>query len=239
MRYLLFFLLFGVVHSFGQTPNYDDSLITIKGKVVDTSFAVGFYNLVVVDKTLGKGIFGSYDGKFSITVKKTDTVGISVTGYRTKYVCFKDSSYRKVYDVAFYLEAIEYFGKEVVVRPLKTLEELKEERASIAKRELPKVTAANAITSPITALYVQFSRREKTKRLVAEMEFQDQQDDIVREILRIYVHNDIIDLSADDFQRFIRFLNINPEFLKVATDYELITYIQDKYAHYMKIQEGF
>jgi hypothetical protein len=56
--------------SFGQAPNYQDSLITVKGKVVDTLFNVGFYNLVVIDKTVGKGIFGESNGTFSITLKK-------------------------------------------------------------------------------------------------------------------------------------------------------------------------
>lgn len=225
--------------AYGQTANYNDSLVTIKGRVIDTNYSVGFYNLVVLNKTVGKGIFGDYNGRFSITVKKSDVIGISVTGYKTIYVSYKDSSYRKSYNDVFYIQTLEFVGEEVIVKPLKTLEELKEERASIVKREVPTVTVTNAIQSPITALYVAFSKREKTKRLVAEMEFQDKQDDVVREILRIYVHHDIIDLPQDDFEEFIRFLNLNTQFLKVATDYELITYIKGKFEHFMKIKEGF
>lgn len=239
MQKLLFILLFLSGIAYGQTANYNDSLVTIKGQVVDTTYSVGFYNLVVLNKSVGKGIFGEYTGKFSITVKKTDTIGISVTGYKTIYVSYADSAYRKVYKDKYYIETLEYTGNEVIVKPLKTLDELKEERASIAKRELPTVTVVNAIESPITALYVAFSKREKTKRLVADMEFQDKQDEIVREILRIYVHHDIIDLSQADFEEFIRFLNLNTNFLKTATDYQLITYIKAKYEHFEKIKEGY
>lgn len=239
MKQFLFIALFLASVSYGQTANYNDSLVTIKGQVLDTNYSVGFYNLVVLNKSVGKGIFGEYNGKFSITVKKTDTLGISVTGYKTIYVSYADSAYQRVYKDVFYIQTLEYVGNEVIVKPLKTLEELKEERASIAKREVPTVTVTNAIQSPITALYVAFSKREKTKRLVAEMEFKDQQEDIVREILRVYVHNDIIDLSKDDFEEFIQFLNLNTEFLKTATDYQLITYIKGKYEHFRKIKEGF
>jgi hypothetical protein len=84
-----------------------------------------------------------------------------------------------------------------------------------------------------------FSKREKTKRMIAEMEYKDKQEDIVKEILRVYVSNDIIDLDQDQFTEFIRFLNLNPEFLKSATDYELIVYIKGKYEHFKKINEGF
>ncbi len=239
MKLLLAISILFSCYTFGQNTNYDDSLVTIKGRVIDTNFAVGFYNLVVVNKTVGMGIFGDYNGEFSITVKKSDQVGISVTGYKTIYVSYKDSSYNKVYKDNFYIQTLEFVGNEVIVKPLKTLEELQEERASIAKREVPTVTVVNAIESPITALYVAFSKREKTKRLVAELEFQDKQDEIVREILRVYVHNDIFDLPQENFEEFIRFLNLNTDFLKSASDYQLITYIKGKYEHFLKIKEGF
>lgn len=238
MRIAFLAILFSSFTGLAQV-NYQDSLITIRGQVRDTSYAVGFFNLVVMNKTAGKGIFGEYDGSFSITVKKKDEIGISVVGYQTVYLSFKDSSYRGLYDVDVYLASLEYTGNEVVVKPLKTLEELKEERSKIAKREVPVVTVTSAIQSPITALYMAFSKREKTKRKVAELEYKDSQEDILKDILNLYVHNDIIDLTDDEFEEFIVFLNISPEFLKNATDYELITYIQEKFEHFRKIKEGF
>ena len=225
--------------SFAQKADYSDSLITINGVVKDTTFAVGFFNTVVMNKSVGKGIFGEYDGTFSITVKKKDQVGVSVVGYQTIYLSFKDSSYKREYDVVLYLESLEFVGEEVIVKPLKTLEQLKEERSNISKREVPVVTVTNAIQSPITALYIAFSKREKTKRKVAEMEYMDSQNDIVKEILHLYVHHDILDLEYADFEEFVTFLNLNPEFLKSASDYELITYIQAKFEHFQKIKEGF
>lgn len=234
---LLMSLSFGL---FSQKANYADSLITVNGSVHDTVFNVGFYNLVVINNTLGKGIFGEYDGTFSITLRKSDQIGVSVVGYQTIYFSFKDSAYKPVYNIDLFVETLEFTSsQEVIVKPLKSLDELKEERAAISKREIPVITISNAIQSPITALYVAFSKREKTKRKVAEMEYQDQQDDIVKEILRVYVHNDILDLSSADYDEFIVFLNLNVDFLKMATDYELITYIQEKFEHFKRIKEGF
>lgn len=238
MKRFLFLISFVASISYGQT-SANDSLVTIKGKVKDTTYNVGFYNLLVLNKSVGKGNFGQYDGSFTISVKKSDTIGISVSGYQTIYISYADSAYQRFYRPTLYLETLEFEGEEVEVKPLKTLEELKEERASISKREVPTVTVTNAFQSPITALYMAFSKREKTKRLIAEMEYQDQQEDVVKEILRVYVSNDIIDLDQDEFTEFIRFLNLNPEFLKSATDYELIVYIKGKFEHYKKINEGF
>ncbi len=238
MRGLLIIVLMLSGSVWAQHVNYNDSTITITGKVRDTSRSVGFYNMVIVNKSTSKGVFGDYAGNFSITIKKSDTLGIAVRGYKTIYVSYRDSVYRSSYSPIFYIQELAYIGEEVVVVPLKTLEELKAERAAIEKRIAPSVTVSNAIQSPITALYVAFSKREKTKRLVAEMEYKDSQDAIVREILRIYVHNDIIYLSQDDFDEFILFLNINPEYLKTATDYELVTFIKARFDQFQSIKQG-
>lgn len=241
MRFLtlIVVLFFLPLASWSQEKTVNDSLITVKGRVIDTNATVAFYNMVVVNKTVGKGIFGDYNGEFEITVEKGDDIGVSVVGYNTTALSFADSAYKPVYEVIIYLKTLSFMGPEVVVTPLKTLEELQEERAAISKREVPTVTAVNAFQSPITALYIAFSKREQTKRLVAEMEYQDKQDDVVREILRLYVHHDIIDLSEEDFNEFITFLNINVEFLQTASDYELITYIKEKYTHFARIKEGY
>ncbi|MBD3636656.1 MAG: hypothetical protein HUJ25_04885 [Crocinitomicaceae bacterium] len=240
MKYFLLIpILFLSLSLQAQKKDYSDSLITVTGQVYDTTYAVGFFNLVVMNKTLGKGIFGEYDGTFSITLKKKHEIGISVVGYKTIYLSFKDSTYQDEYTISLYLESLEYMGEEVIVKPRKTLDELKEERSKIAKREVPVVTVTNAIQSPITALYMAFSKRERTKRKVAEMEYMDSQKDILKEILQLYVHHDIIDLDEKEFDEFIVFLNLNTEFLKTATDYELITYIQSKFEHFKKVKEGF
>ncbi len=226
--------------SLAAVPNYNDSLVTIIGRVIDTTKIVGFYNVMIVNKTAGKGIFGSYDGSFKITVKKSDLVGLSVTGYKTQYLSFKDKKYKKEYDVTIYLDMISFTAEKVEVKPYKSLDELKEERAAISKREVPQVTGVNILQSPITALYMQFSKREKTKRMIAELEYQDKKREIVREILRVYVHNDIIGLEDEEFDSFITFLNLNDQFLKKASDYELIVYIKYKFQHFQKINsEGF
>jgi hypothetical protein len=52
----------------------------------------------------------------------------------------------------------------------------------------------------------------------------------------LYVANDIINLTEDEFDEFISFLNINEEFLKTATEMELITFIQDKYEHFIGVK---
>ena len=71
---------------------------------------------------------------------------------------------------------------------------------------------------------------------MANQEHLDNQKRILQELLRTYVAYEIIELSNDEFESFISFLNINEIFLKTASEMELITFIKDKFDHYRKIE---
>ena len=81
------------------------------------------------------------------------------------------------------------------------------------------------------------SKKEQNKRWIAEQEFKDNQRKVVQELLRLYVAFDIINLSEEEFDDFISFLNIDSDFLKTATEMELIVYIKDKYDHFKSYKE--
>jgi len=104
-------------------------------------------------------------------------------------------------------------------------------------RETRQVTGIEVLRSPITALYQAFSKKEKSKRTVAKWEFRDDQSKIVQELLRTYVAYKIVDLTEEQFEDFVIFLNIDETFLKTASEMDLIVFIQDKFEHYMIIND--
>jgi predicted ATPase len=105
----------------------------------------------------------------------------------------------------------------------------------LALRETRTVTGVNVLQSPITALYQAFSKKEQNKRWIAEQQYKDDQRRIVQELLRLYVAFDIIELSETEFDAFITFLNLDEQFIKTASEMELILFIKDKYEHYKQI----
>ncbi|MCX6197334.1 MAG: hypothetical protein NTY55_11935, partial [Flavobacteriia bacterium] len=134
--------------------------------------------------------------------------------------------------VIAYIEKIPQEIQEVIVRPLKTLSQIKEDRQALSMRETRLVTGINILESPITALYQAFSKKEQNKRWIQEQKYKDDQRRIVKELLRLYVAFDIINMSEDDFDDFIQFLNMDDDFLKTSSEMELILFIKDKYEHY-------
>ena len=205
--------------------------VLFTGKVVDTLRPQNFYNLMIVNRRTGQGVFGQPNGSFSVYVNNGDSISISVREYPlVKLVVKADSNCQFLKTI--FIEPKPQEVREVVVRPLKTLEQIKEEREGLAMRETRMVTGIEVLQSPITALYQAFSKKEQNKRWIAEQNYKDDQRRVVKELLRTYIAYDIIELDEEEFDNFIAFLNVNDSFLKTATEMELITFIKDKYEHF-------
>ena len=186
---------------------------------------------MIVNRRTGQGVFGQPNGTFSVYVNNGDSISISVREYPlVKLVVKADSNCQFLKTI--FIEPKPQEVREVVVRPLKSLEQIKEERSALAMRETRLVTGIEVMQSPITALYQAFSKKEQNKRWIAEQNYKDDQRRVVKELLRTYIAYDIIELDEEEFDNFIAFLNVNDSFLKTATEMELITFIKDKYEHF-------
>lgn len=208
--------------------------VLVSGKIVDTLRLQNFYNLMVVNKTTGRGVFGQPNGHFTVYAKSGDLIALSTKGYPVyQFVVKPDDNCQA--KILAYVERLPQEVPDVIVRPLKTLEQIKEERENLALRETRLVTGVNVLESPITALYQAFSKKEQNKRWIAEQQFKDDQRRIVQELLRLYVAFDIIELTEAEFDAFITFLNIDEQFIKTASEMELILFIKDKYDHFRRL----
>jgi hypothetical protein len=217
-----------------QAQQCDKVLFT--GKVVDTLRPQNFYNLMIVNRRTGQGVFGQPNGSFSVYVSNGDSLSISVREYPlVKLVVKADSNCQFLKTI--FIEPKPQEVREVVVRPLKSLEQIREEREGLAMRETRMVTGIEMLQSPITALYQAFSKKEQNKRWIAEQNYKDDQRRVVKELLRTYIAYDIIELDEEEFDNFIAFLNVNEDFLKTATEMELITFIKDKYEHFRDMKK--
>jgi hypothetical protein len=223
---LLFFL------SFFLRAHTQCDLINLKGKVNDTLINQQFYNVMLISKSTNKGFFGNADGSFSIFVKQKDTIVISVAGYE-KIVIIPKNNEQCLNEIHIKLKSNVKYLKPIVIQPLKSIQQIKEERESLTLKESKKaISGINVIQSPITALYERFSQRARTEKKINHLKYQDEKNKILKELLSIYVVYEIFDLNEEEFDSFITFLNINDEILKNTSDIELATFIKDKFLHF-------
>lgn len=209
--------------------------VLFKGKVYDTLRQQSFYNMMIVNRTTGKGVYGQPNGHFSVYVSNGDSITISVKGYDLINVRIKaDEDCRFIKNFIIIGKPFEF--EDVVVRPIKSLEQIREEREALVMVETRTVTGLETIQSPITALYQAFSKTERNKRKIEEWKFQDSKRDILKELLRTYVAYDVVNLTEEEFDDFIYFLNMDPAFLRTASEWELIEFIKGKYEHFMYLR---
>ena len=78
MKLIVPILLFLSASVYAQQPC---TKVWLRGKVEDTLNKYAFLNLMVVNTSTGKGVFGQPDGTFGVYVSNNDSIILSVKGY--------------------------------------------------------------------------------------------------------------------------------------------------------------
>ena len=212
--------------------------ITITGQVVDEN-NMNLTRVMVIDQFNGRGTFVGLDGKFSIVIPRKDTLMFAFTGYRTKKICFKDSVSNDQFFLLVKMSPLSYQLKEIVIYPVKKLSEIQRQIDALSKFKAPayQTSGLSSVGSPITALYERFSRMEQSKRKVAELEQNDRKVAALKDLFRIYIKYDIIELTNDQFDDFITFCDLSDYYIIHASQFELVETIKAKYASFKELND--
>lgn len=233
MRALLAVLL---VWAIGLPSVHAQEPVTIRGQVVSSTHGPTYYDLMIVNKRTRSGTFGNSDGSFTVQALRTDTLLIGSVGHQTRAICMADSVPKAEYRVLIALVPLRVSLPEVEILSPRTLQEIQKDIEKLGYRESDyRIGQVDALQSPITFLYQEFSRRERSKRLVAQLENEDRKRELLRELLQKYVEYDIINLSDDAFDDFIDFCAVPDAVIKGLTQYEFLLYVKKKYELYSSL----
>ncbi|MDB4104760.1 carboxypeptidase-like regulatory domain-containing protein [Salibacteraceae bacterium] len=218
---ILLFILIAIGQSFAQK-------VTIKGQVVHKEDPT--FNLLIVNRNTSKGTFGEKDGSFKVMADKNDTLLVGAIGYKTYKLSLKDSTLKSDYSVRIYLQPISFDLKEVEVFPGRELESIQKDIRSLGYDERDYVlTGIDAYMSPLTFLYQQLSRKEQLKRRAYEIINEDRKRELLKELFIKYVNYDIIDLSRDEFDEFIDFINVSDRQLMSMSQYDFVIFTKERF----------
>ena len=218
----LFFFVFLSIHAYSQT-------IRIEGRVRDPH-GQGIPNAIIVNNRTKTGSFGNSSGFYSIVCDKSDTLSITALSYYTRQLCMKDSVMKDVYHPTIFLDDRTYMLPVVEFISPRDLEAIEEDLMSLGFDENQFKTAN--VSSPITFLYEQFSKRERSKLAVAKMEYEDRKRALLKELFHLYVDFDIIELTNDEFDAFIDFMHVSDEFIRQSSQYEFLIFVKEEFQQY-------
>lgn len=232
MRSLLLLLLF-LVFGQGVLAQRD---ITVKGIVSGGDGEHVFYDLMIVNRRTRTGTFANTDGSFAARVQRNDTLLIGAGGYVTRTLPLGEFPDEALQHLEIVLRPWSIDLQPVAVLPQRTLKDIQADIEKLGYDERDyRETGINALESPITFLYESFSRRERNKRAVAQLENEDRKRELLKELLRRYVDYDIINLSDASFDDFIDFCNVPEEVLKSLSQYDFLVYVKKKYQLYTSL----
>lgn len=210
--------------------------IVVKGKIKDEKNQP-ISNVIVINQRTKKGEFGRPDGSYQIKCLKSDTLTLTSLGYSPRNISFVDSALQQTYQPITFLEERFQTLATVEIFAPRDLDEIQEEIKKLGYNEDDyMLSGINAMASPITFLYQQFSRREESKRELARLTNEDKKRDLLKDLFKHYVDYDIIQLNNDQFDEFISFLNVSDEFLKKSTQYDFLIYVKDRFKDFKVVK---
>jgi hypothetical protein len=124
------------------------------------------------------------------------------------------------------------------VKAPKTFEQILQELEQEERKKAGVQTSiADAVSSPITYLYQQFSRQEQSRRKIAELRSENARQSLFRELFTKYMLAHIIALEENEMDDFMAFSRIGDVYRKFDTEYDLVVFIREQYRLFMKEQE--
>lgn len=204
------------------------TMVQVKGVVYDADSNRVLDSVTIIVKHTSRIMQNKADGTFSIFVKPTDTLIFGLYGFRVKYLCFKDSSANKDYNVKVRMTHLRDESREVTISAARTQREIRRDIYSLVMERAYAMERPSSIQSPISAIYEQYSKKSQSKQLLQDYEFELAKNKLVKQLLDIYNKQGIIDIPQSDYKAFVDHLNLDWEFLVVASDYDLAVYIKQK-----------
>ncbi|MBL7923844.1 MAG: hypothetical protein JNL88_06570 [Bacteroidia bacterium] len=217
-------------------PLRGQTTITVSGKAMDAAHpALLLEQVMVINLNTQQGVFGAADNSFSVQISKDDTLIITAMGYRSDKICFRDSALKAHYHIIVPLRKLSINLEEATVFVPRDLNRIEQDIKKLGYNARDyRLSGVDAWQSPVTALYQEFSRKERSKRKVAELMNEDRRRELLREVLANYARAGLIKLRYNEYNAFIDYLALNEFMLQAFTQYELAFYIKKKYYSYME-----
>jgi hypothetical protein len=233
---IIIFFCFPVL-LFAQADNEQNIIITVSGTAIDSITGEGLNGLMVLNRSTKTGSFGNGSGEFTVYLNRKDTLMFSVVGYNSQKISFQDSSViKKNFRIIVKMQRLNMDLAPVSIFPEREFSEIKKEIDELGVDHHYQVEGLGAVFHPITYFYERFSRFEKQKRKAAELNNEENMKDILKELFRKYVKADIINLTEKEFENFIFYCNFDENFIKNASQYDLIMAIKIRYENFVAIK---
>lgn len=213
---------------FSMTAKLVHAQKVIRGFVVEKDSATVMPFVYIINKSNGNGTMCDNDGKFTLGTSDNDTLVCSYVGYAKLYMPVKSLVTNNKGEVKIVMDQMTFNLKEVTVSTFKYKPYEREYMRDIIDKS--KIKKMDYALSPITALYMRYSKEgkqiNKLARIFEEIMIEEQvQKKLSREILVRLTRDEDIDYEA--FRKYCYY--VNNYYIVEHDGVELYTRVMDCY----------
>ena len=203
----------------------------IRGVVLERDSISPLPYAYVINKTTGNGAMTNLEGKFSLILQPGDTIICSYVGYARKYVTVKELGKNNKGEYMLVMAAQMINLNTVTVSTFKYKPYEREYMNKIIDES--KIRTIDAFSSPISAAYLQFSKRGREIRKLAKIF----NEILIEEQVSKKINPQIVrNLTGDqnlDYEVFRRYcLELSDYFIINHDGFELYSKVMDCYKRY-------
>jgi hypothetical protein len=198
----------------------------IKGVIVEDDSVTVMPFVYVINKSTGNGTMSDNSGVFYIKTGPEDTLLVSFVGYVKLKIPVNKLKPNANGDVKIVMRKIAYNLNAITVTGFKIKPYEREKMKKVIDES--KIKPIDAMQSPITALYMQFSKRGKEQRKLAAIFEQILIEEQVKQKFNPEILRNLTGDETIDFERFRKYCF-------PLTDYYILNH--DGYELYYKVME--
>ncbi len=233
MRYLIYCLIFLFLLpliTFAQQPVG----VRITGRIIFEDATNQYTRVKIYNKRTITYVVPKETGTFELVGYKQDTFIFVCQNYTTYYLSYKDSARQMSYETDVTLHRLEMNISGVTITPDKSFEQIQEAIDNLGVENTNTYKSVSAYPNTISALYELFSKTEKAKRTVAKLMNDDERRQAMRDLLKLCIKSDMIDLSFSEMDAFIDFCGYTDDYLQQVSLYDLLSDIKLRYKYYRR-----
>lgn len=208
-NFIVFLLLAFSIESLAQS-------VVIKGYITEKDSSTTIPFAYVVNKKSGVGTVTSDKGYFELRTNATDTILISCIGYIARKIAASEILELPSYKIhqGIILFAKTYNLNTVMISP----KELSQNQKNFYERFIN--VPAPPLTSPISALYYEYSKEGRERQKLIEIYKKELFFERAERRLTYFFNVKKVDLSKFDERAFIMFCKLTEDVVNYANDYD-------------------
>ena len=237
--------------------NTQDSIKKLAGRIISVTDKKPLQSAHIVNLNSVVGTVTNRKGEFRISAQANDTIFISYVGFQSiKLKVTKDLLRGNELEIAIHEKTIDI--DEVTVKAHNLIGVLEIDAKNVPRDEYSRIhieglpqayeigrpqsteynTVAGALFNPVDFWYNKFGKKPKELKKLKKLKEEDQLRDIMEEKFSREILMDYMDMSRKELNDLLKDCNYSNNFIRKASDLQVIEAVLECYENYRAIKEG-